>query len=848
MNRQRFLILMNIFNFNPSTSNPTIMILFRKSILLCSIICLFSSFSSAQFLEVFKSSDPNPANQWTTWENIARPWFISEYSQPFEHMSIMVTNVPYGGTYEIEHNTIRQPETWQWIEDLPTGHYSWFARFEFFNGSIWQWSNFYQGPDFYVDRTPPNGPNVSSGTFPISSFSSLTPWTNRSDLTFTWPNPGDAGSGINHYELSVNDGAWQNVSSGYTPSLTTGTHKYAFRSLDNVGLTSAVNTKYARVDYNPPVCSPNEAFGRASTSPTPAWTNYSSMRLRFNGSDIGSGVKYGYVSVDEGDYSRTINFEAPVSVSDGSHTFDIKVEDEAGNQSSVHRLYARVDTELPTIDFTNPDTDTLISCDSLILFWTGTDQPSGILKYIVDLDDQRIYVGAATSDTLWGLAEGPHQVVAGSVDHAMNYTTETFDFYVDLTAPVITSDHPDLQIPGDDQCFVTMENYIPEVIATDNFSEEIMIIQDPEPGMHIFGPDNEVTLEAWDEAGNHSSVSFNIEVTDTIKPVASFNNDMMVTLDGSCSVAMPDYTDHLALNIIECSSYSVSQAPEPGSAITDTTQVTLTVTDEAGNTDQCSFNVNVIDASGPEITFVTSQEVSLDETCSFILPDYTTDNELTVTDCSFFIVTQQPEAGTTIHDSVTVTLTAADEHGNSTQWNVSVNANDDIDPVIVCVDDQDITLEGDETKYEIAGTALDPVAYMDNCSAVVLTNDLNQSSSLDGEVLELGTTTVTWTATDESGNSATCNFDVTVSSGVGTSVNHSDKVAVYPNPTTGRIFIESDAMIQTVNIMDVTGNIVIQETDAGTRYSINLSDLEAGVYIVLINTTEKVTSHMVIRQ
>ena len=122
-----------------------------------------------QILEVYRSYDHSPENRWTTWENIARPWLFAEHSTPFNHMTIVMTNVPHGGSYEEVFNTVRPGEPFQWIQDLPTGRYSWFARFEIRDGASWRWTREYQGPDFYVDRDGPNYMHVSANSISCGS-------------------------------------------------------------------------------------------------------------------------------------------------------------------------------------------------------------------------------------------------------------------------------------------------------------------------------------------------------------------------------------------------------------------------------------------------------------------------------------------------------------------------------------------------------------------------------------------------------------------------------------------------------------------------------------------------------
>ena len=64
--------------------------------------------------------------------------------------------------------------------------------------------------------------------------------------------------------------------------------------------------------------------------------------------------------------------------------------------------------------------------------------------------------------------------------------------------------------------------------------------------------------------------------------------------------------------------------------------------------------------------------------------------------------------------------------------------------------------------YTVVGTEFNPTAYSDNCPGSTITNSFNGLATLAGAVFPKGTTTVTWTVTDASTNTATCSYDVTV--------------------------------------------------------------------------------------
>ena len=188
------------------------------------------------------------------------------------------------------------------------------------------------------------------------------------------------------------------------------------------------------------------------------------------------------------------------------------------------------------------------------------------------------------------------------------------------------------------------------------------------------------------------------------------------------SSPLPDFTTDADLNITECSTYGVTQSPVAGSIISDTTTVTLTVTDEYGNSAQCTFEVNTIDNIDPVINACASDTlVTLDADCEFTLPDFTSDTDLSITECSTYEVTQSPLAGSIISDTTTVTLTVTDEYGNTAQCTFEVNTTDNTDPVInACASDTLVTLDAD-CEYTLPDFTNDADLSITECSTYGVT-------------------------------------------------------------------------------------------------------------------------------
>jgi hypothetical protein len=103
----------------------------------------------------------------------------------------------------------------------------------------------------------------------------------------------------------------------------------------------------------------------------------------------------------------------------------------------------------------------------------------------------------------------------------------------------------------------------------------------------------------------------------------------------------------------------------------------------------------------------------------------------------------------------TVIWTITDNSGNTATCTFTVTVEDNEDPTISCVSNQDQGCRcGCMHLYGSGNRVLNPTATDDNCGIASVTNDFNGLSTLAGAVSRQGFTTVIWTITDNSGNTA----------------------------------------------------------------------------------------------
>jgi hypothetical protein len=197
----------------------------------------------------------------------------------------------------------------------------------------------------------------------------------------------------------------------------------------------------------------------------------------------------------------------------------------------------------------------------------------------------------------------------------------------------------------------------------------------------------------------------------------------------------------------------VTCSPDSGSTFPlGVTKVTCTASD-SGATVSKSFDVAVVDTTPPSvsvppgITAATNNPAGAVVTFSASATD-TVDGSVG-TACS-------PSSGSTFSvGTTTVTCTATDSHGNtgSASFTVTVQSNDKVPPTVFVP--SPITAEATAGSGAVVTFS---ASATDNFDGSVPTSCSPNSGSTFG----LGTTTVTCTATDSSGNTGSASFGVTV--------------------------------------------------------------------------------------
>ena len=272
-----------------------------------------------------------------------------------------------------------------------------------------------------------------------------------------------------------------------------------------------------------------------------------------------------------------------------------------------------------------------------------------------------------------------------------------------------------------------------------------------------------VTFTATDASGNFATSSSSVTVVDTTAP--ELTAPASIAIEGDTTGGESALNADIAAFLGGASS---NDAVDPSPVITNdgppffdldvVTVVIFTATDASGNSATSSSSVTVEDAAAPSLSVPAAITVEGDTTggASALNADIAAFlNGATAADAvdPSPVITNDAPPFFDLDVVTVVTFTATDASGNSATSSSSVTVVDTTDPTITAP--ADIAVEANTTGGA-TGVALGAATASDIADpAPSITNDAPAT-------FLLGTTVVTWTATDASGNSADATQNVTV--------------------------------------------------------------------------------------
>ena len=418
-------------------------------------------------------------------------------------------------------------------------------------------------------------------------------------------------------------------------------------------------------------------------------------------------------------FQVTVTTDAKADYPVGTRTVTWTATDEHGNVTTKTQTVTVQDTTAPTL--TVPGDKTVEATAVLTSVDIGEPEAHDIFRVEVTNDAPEAYPYGTTTVT-WT-----------ATDEYGNMTTKTQNVTVqDTTAPVFTTPVPeDITVEATDILTPVINLGDPEVY--DIFK---VTLTNDAPGAYPYGTTT-VTWTATDEHGNSATITRDITVQDTTAPTLTVPEDITAEateVQTPVELGEPEAYDIFRVDV-------TNDAPEAYSY--GTTTVTWTATDEHGNVTTKTQTVTIQDTTVPTLTVPEDKTVEATAVQTLVELGDPEAYDIFRVD----VTNDAPEAypyGTT-----TVTWTATDEHGNVTTKTQTVTVQDTTAPALTVPENKTVEAAAVQTPVELGEAEATDIFHVD------VTNDAP-------EAYPYGTTTVTWTATDEHGNVTTKTQTVTV--------------------------------------------------------------------------------------
>lgn len=430
----------------------------------------------------------------------------------------------------------------------------------------------------------------------------------------------------------------------------------------------------------------------------------------------------------------------------GNVTATITVTDAAANSASCNTQFLFVDTTGPVL--TCPAAHVVYptsGCNAMV---------PNIVPEVTAIDNCSAVSVSQSPLPGTTLAAGYYYILISAHDAQGNPSSCFSPFTImDTIAPIITC--PDtVTIPSNLFCNSVVGNVTTLVSGIDNcLSSNLIVFTQNIAPTTTFSGILPITVTGNDQFNNATSCTFILQSIDTAGPHVTCLADTTLIISNPCNYTIPNLVGtHSAFdNCTTTASLTFTQTPAPGTPASNSSSITITYTDLAGNNTTCITHVTPMDLIAPVISCPPGQTVNNVSQCTSILPDLTTLVTLNE-NCSGFSLVQNPPAGTVLTSGTSmITITVTDVGGNSQSCATTFTITETIPPAITCPNS--ITSCNPQVNYASPSAT-------DNCLFVMTQTDGTGLTS--GSFFPIGITQQTYLVVDSSGNTAQCSFTIEV--------------------------------------------------------------------------------------
>ncbi|XP_071945866.1 uncharacterized protein [Antedon mediterranea] len=547
------------------------------------------------------------------------------------------------------------------------------------------------------------------------------------------------------------------------------------------------------------------------------------------------------VAMDNNGVNRTVQNYYPNQIYNISEFTVVYVAyDDSNNNATCEFVITVEDQENPNI-----------TCPDNITAETAPGLGSGSPDWTVPVPTDNVELMPTSPVAIPDVTPPVNIAVTGSTPFEQTYIAEdtagntaSCTFYIiveDKEHPVINDCPPDQNLTTSSGVNYTAAIWT-EPTATDNAGTPTLV-STHNSGSDFYIGETLVTYTAEDSYGNTEICNFTVNLIDDEPPTfncpASFNvNTSMNANSTNVTWQYPTFMDNSYEMVAVTESHTIPTVFEIG-----VHEVTYSFEDIYSNEDSCSFNISINDFEDPEVLFCpddihNNTEPGLSYANITWLPPVAEDNS------GFFTTVQTATSGDGFGVGVeTVTFTFTDANMNMNECMFIVNITDTEKPVITCP--RDLTVGADAGQLDTSVKWSSPTTSDNSNGNVDLAVDY-----MNGSTFSIGTTVVSYQATDPSGNMESCTFNITVEDTeapivsdcpedfiLPTDDGEPDRETYWTEPTamdnSGSVFVSQshtngstfdlDNTTVTYNFTDPSGNL------ASCEFIVTIIDIEAPV-------------------
>lgn len=384
---------------------------------------------------------------------------------------------------------------------------------------------------------------------------------------------------------------------------------------------------------------------------------------------------------------------------------------------------------------------------------TGTSTGPGPFDYL--------WCDASTSASFTTQLECGENTFCVSVtceDGTVSTATQTINFSENI--PPVALCVPGFGVELDPDCTYTLTPQQIDAGSTDNcFIKKLEI----SPSVLTGCGDHVITLTVTDWCDNTSTCTTGVQTIEVMPPTIMCPPNLTINCNESTDPAQTGFataTDNCTASpTITYTDITFGSFPCDG-----VIQRTWTATDECGNESSCIQNIVVMDNVPPTANCNSSVTVVLDANCMASISAADID-ENSFDNCQIASMSVSPSTFNHCGE-FQVTLTVTDVCGLQGTCTSVVTVIDGIAPMVTCP--QDVTVTAFLPDCEAVVNNIYILSASDNCSIASIAYDITGATTLSGtgdasgQTFQQGTSTVTYTVTDDCGNTASCSFDVIV--------------------------------------------------------------------------------------